>query len=576
MKSEVLNEIKFINTTVMRLVISILCAVFLFIAYFLNVNFLIQAIIFTGSAINMRRMLSNGFESLCNVKPSINSLAAVSVFFAVLHGLITLDSVENYFCLHALTLALFSASEYLNEKIFVRRRKAYTFSDSVSAVALTLAMVLLVFTVILNLVFGEGVYETVRRAFSAVALFCPVSIGVINSLVSVIYARIAANEGIFVNNVNVIEKLGLVREIIFDERGVVAEEEYNLYDVYAVNGDKAEILLAAAAIEKHFANSFATATVNAAKKIGDDLYSAEKCFEICGRGVGGTVKEEKYLIGNKKLFKEKKIDLPCVVVNTNFFQKTPLYVAKNGEFCGALVFHNRTKKDVCKVIDELRSLGKRCVLLAANEHTTSKGNFDILLSEREKVLQEFKKSVKIKAMVISKKPIANAEIVACVSLSDDADVILCGMKEVLFSLSIGKSAIGIIRKCTLASVFTAAALSVLSAMGVFVSSIISAVLSVVPLALVLCAFNFKLPQITSLEEDEMFGKINYTIKIDGMNCAHCSARVKNALEEIKSVSAKISLEEKLARVKCSSKITADELAKAVSEAGFTVVSAERV
>ena len=36
MKAEVLNEIKLINTTVMRLEISVLCAFFLFMAYFLK------------------------------------------------------------------------------------------------------------------------------------------------------------------------------------------------------------------------------------------------------------------------------------------------------------------------------------------------------------------------------------------------------------------------------------------------------------------------------------------------------------------------------------------------------------
>ena len=50
----------------------------------------------------------------------------------------------------------------------------------------------------------------------------------------------------------------------------------------------------------------------------------------------------------------------------------------------------------------------------------------------------------------------------------------------------------------------------------------------------------------------------------------------DAVQVHASYVSKISLEEKLARVKCSSKITADELAKAVIDAGFTVVSAERV
>ncbi len=576
MKAEVLNEIRFINTTVMRLVISLLCSVFLFTAYFLNVEFLIQALIFTFSVINMRGIIRDGFEALCNVNPNVNSLAAMSTFFAFLHGLIVLDGGDNYFCLHAMTLALFAVGEYMSEKMFFHHLKAHTFTDHISAVMLPFVLVLLVLTVILSLALGEGMYETVRRAFSAVALFCPVSIGVISPIVSVIYAKIAASNGIFINSINAVENLGRVREIICDEQGIITEEEYKLYDIYAANGDKAQLLSSVAAIEANFENFFAFAVVDAARKICTERYTAENCFEICGRGVGGIVNGEKYLIGNKKLFKEKKIVLPSAILNTDFFKKTPLYVAKNGEFCGALIFYNRKKNDAVQAIDAIRGLGKRCVLLAANEHTASKGNFDILLSEREKVLQEFKKSVKIKAMVISKKPIANADVVASIYPSDNADVVLSGMKGGLFSLVIGKSAFGILRKCTFVTVAIAVALSVSSASGAFVSSVFSVILTALPLLFVFGAIRFKLPEITTSEEDEMFGKINYTIRIDGMSCAHCSARVKNALEEIKGVSAKISLEEKIARVKCSAKTTADELAKAVSDVGFTVVSTERV
>ena len=84
------------------------------------------------------------------------------------------------------------------------------------------------------------------------------------------------------------------------------------------------------------------------------------------------------------------------------------------------------------------------------------------------------------------------------------------------------------------------------------------------------------PCFTPLEEDDMFGKIQYTMKIDGMSCAHCSARVKTALESLRGISAQISLEEKTARVKCPMSTDAQTLVAAVTDAGYTVLSCERV
>ncbi len=74
----------------------------------------------------------------------------------------------------------------------------------------------------------------------------------------------------------------------------------------------------------------------------------------------------------------------------------------------------------------------------------------------------------------------------------------------------------------------------------------------------------------------MFGKVNYTIHVEGMSCSHCAAHVKTALESIRGVSASVELDEKLAHVKCPAALDEKQLADAVTEAGFTVASIERV
>ena len=79
-----------------------------------------------------------------------------------------------------------------------------------------------------------------------------------------------------------------------------------------------------------------------------------------------------------------------------------------------------------------------------------------------------------------------------------------------------------------------------------------------------------------MEDTDMFGKVHYTMKVGGMNCAHCSARVKTALESLRGVSADVSLEEKTVRIKCPASLDPEKLTAAVTEVGFTVSSVERV
>ncbi|MBC2070422.1 heavy-metal-associated domain-containing protein [Listeria seeligeri] len=63
-----------------------------------------------------------------------------------------------------------------------------------------------------------------------------------------------------------------------------------------------------------------------------------------------------------------------------------------------------------------------------------------------------------------------------------------------------------------------------------------------------------------------------TLKIEGMTCGHCKARVTKALAEVDGVTdAKVSLEEGTATVEFETgKVTEDSLIDAVEDAGYEV------
>ena len=62
-----------------------------------------------------------------------------------------------------------------------------------------------------------------------------------------------------------------------------------------------------------------------------------------------------------------------------------------------------------------------------------------------------------------------------------------------------------------------------------------------------------------------------TIKIEGMSCAHCSARVEKALNAISGVTAKVDLAAKTATVSSGAEVNDSDLEAAVEDAGYTVV-----
>lgn len=61
------------------------------------------------------------------------------------------------------------------------------------------------------------------------------------------------------------------------------------------------------------------------------------------------------------------------------------------------------------------------------------------------------------------------------------------------------------------------------------------------------------------------------IKINGMSCAHCSARVEKALNSIAGVTAKVDLVKKQAVADIKDPVSDDDLRNAVVNAGYEVV-----
>ncbi|MCD1654134.1 heavy-metal-associated domain-containing protein [Treponema zuelzerae] len=62
-----------------------------------------------------------------------------------------------------------------------------------------------------------------------------------------------------------------------------------------------------------------------------------------------------------------------------------------------------------------------------------------------------------------------------------------------------------------------------------------------------------------------------TLKIQGMSCGHCSARVEKALNSLPGVSARVNLAEAYATVEAPEGFPLEQLTQAVEKAGYAVI-----
>ena len=269
------------------------------------------------------------------------------------------------------------------------------------------------------------------------------------------------------------------------------------------------------------------------------------------------------------------IAVPDAIRFADFGGCSVLYAACNAAFCGVFLFQRQLLPTAIQTVHTLQSLGVQTVLLCAGaqprlvRRLANVRTEDVLFKKKkEKVLHSLQKNAKI------------------LVVENPHRVTLCG-GSVLSHVSEPFSALPnvflrtrAVRRAAGQGLFALCGVLCLAVACVRSSPFFALAAFVILAASVLWLYLrpwHRMPAAHfSVEETTMFGKVNYTMAIQGMNCTHCSARVKTALESLRGVTAEISLEEKLARIKCPASLDAEKLRAAVTEVGFTVVSLERV
>lgn len=355
-----------------------------------------------------------------------------------------------------------------------------------------------------------------------------------------------------------LERLGTAAALSFTDTAL-QQESLSLFDLYTVTGNKPSLLATAAALAAGTDDAHAGALVAAAASLGLRLPHAAHTRHVHA-GFGGTVHRRSWQ------FSTARTAVPELIRRTDFGVGQPLYAFADGRFRGVLLFANAPCPDAAAALDCLRACGIEVSVPAAGGKQPS----SFLPSSNENVLHVARDGATIK--------LTDADGTAmCLNAATPAALaaaVLCG-RRVTAAL---RTAVGISAAAALFC-FAAAYGVCIGAGAAALTAAMAVRLSATVTVLLLSLFvrRAKPPVILSEEErPAMFGKVNYTIHVEGMSCSHCAAHVKTALEAIRGVSADVVLDEKVAHVKCPAALDEKQLVDAVTDAGFTVASIARV
>lgn len=491
-------------------------------------------------------------------------------------------------------------------------------ADKISGVFVPIVISISIISTIVWLLVGKSFEFSLSIGIAVLVISCPCALGLATPVAIMVGTGKGAENGILIKSAEALETAHKIQTVVLDKTGTITEGKPKVTEIVVnSNINKNELLKIAASIEKPSEHPLADAIVEKAKKENITLLDVDNFISITGKGIKAEINNKIYYAGNLSLMKENNIDyskFEKVINDLAKKGKTPLCFSDDSILFGVIAVADTIKPTSKKAIEEFKNMGINIVMLTGDNKNTAEAvrkelNIDKIIAEvlpqdKEKEVRKIQESGKKVAMIgdgINDAPaLARADVGIAIGAGTDiaiesADIVL--MKSDLLdgvtTIKLSKAVIKNIKE-NLFWAFFYNAIGIPLAAGVFYNILgwklnpmfgafamsLSSV-CVVSNALRLKLFKVYDKNIINEEkfenefeegEDEEMKKI---VKVDGMNCSHCQAKVESALSALDGVSeAKVNLKKKIAVVTLEKEVNDDTLLKAVNDAGFTGVSVE--
>ncbi len=479
-------------------------------------------------------------------------------------------------------------------------------ADKVSGVFVPAVIAVAFVTAVIWLLIGEGIGSALARAISVLVISCPCALGLATPVAIMVGSGVGARNGILYKTAVSLEESGKIKIVALDKTGTITSGEPKVTDIIPCAVSETELLKTAFALEAKSEHPLAKAILLKAEEKNLTPDEVEN-FEIYpGNGLSATFGNSELFAGNLRFIADRA-EIPDNIIaaaeKLAAEGKTPLFFSKDGNLLGIIAVADVIKEDSPQAVKELQDMGIRVVMLTGDNEKTAKAigtqaGVDeviagVLPDGKESVIRELKQKGKV-AMVgdgINDAPaLTSADIGIAIGAGTDvaieaADVVLMKsrLSDVPAAIRLGRATLRNIHE-NLFWAFIYNVIGIPLAAGAFIPlfgwrlnpMFGAAAMSLSSFCVVSNALRLNFVKIRSGKKykniiKEKF-KMEKTLKIEGMMCPHCEARVKKALEELPEVdSAVVSHEKGTAELTLSKDVSFDILKKTVEEQGYTVV-----
>ena len=503
-------------------------------------------------------------------------------------------------------------------------------ADTVSGFFVPAVISIAVVTTIVWLLLGHELGYALARGISVLVISCPCALGLATPVAIMVGNGLGAKNGILFKTAASLEAAGRTQIVALDKTGTITEGAPRVTDLLPAEGvTETELLTLAAALESRSEHPLAKAVLADAEAKAITPPEVTDFAALPGNGLAAKLDGMDIYAGNAAFIQTKLTQPAALAQQAEKLAaegKTPLFFGGAGRLLGVIAVADTIKEDSPEAIRQLQNMGIRVVMLTGDNQRTAdaigrQAGVDeviagVLPDGKEAVIRQLQASGKV-AMVgdgINDAPaLTRADTGIAIGAGTDvaidaADVVLMNSKlsDVPAAIRLSRATLRNIHE-NLFWAFIYNIIGIPLAAGLFIPFGLTlnpmfgaAAMSLSSFCVVSNALRLNLFDLHSTRHDHKTASpaaapvqsaaennkksdaeapevktedhtMKKTLKVEGMMCGHCEARVKKALEALPEVDeAVVSHEAGTAIVTLNAEVADDVLKNAVEAQDYKV------
>jgi cation-transporting ATPase V/Cu+-exporting ATPase len=264
---------------------------------------------------------------------------------------------------------------------------AQRLADRISAIFVPAVMSISLLTFLGWAMIGGSVSDGVYAAVAVLIIACPCALGLATPMAIMVGTGRAAQLGILIKSVEVLERSRRLTTVIFDKTGTLTQGEMVVTDVVVANGtNDAELLAKAGAVEADSEHPIGNAIAAAALELHGFADPVSEFVSIAGHGIRADVDGSTVWVGRRKLAAQASLELPArlddAATKLENKGRSAVFVGWDGQVRGVIAVADTLKPSAIDTVQQLHDLNLAVAMITGDNACTAQSIADAVGIDR--------------------------------------------------------------------------------------------------------------------------------------------------------------------------------------------------